>query len=357
MHSAIKVLVVDDSALIRQMLTRALSLDPSIEVVGIARDGVEAIQKTIELQPDVVTLDVTMPELGGIEAIPFILKRSSARIVMLSSLDDPDMTYQALSAGAVDFIVKPREGVATSLTQLTNLLLKKIKTANRIKPGEPQLSGDMPLVTEIDTFGGATQKTSAERLSIVAIAASTGGPPTLERLFSRLDSSLPAAYVIVQHLPSGFGDSFARRLSKASDIPVVQAAAGMFLEPGVAYLAPHGVHTQIEGHLRPRTSMADGPLLHGVRPSADPLFISLADSFAEQSIGIVLTGMGSDGAVGLLRMREAGSLTFAQDEASSVVFGMPHAAQVIGAAQRVLDPSHIAAELRVALGGGSHYER
>lgn len=350
MVSTIKVLVVDDSALIRQMLTRTLSLDPSIEIVGIARDGAEAVKKAAELQPDVITLDIRMPELNGLDAIPFILKRCSARIVMLTSVDDPDMIYQALSAGAVDFVVKPSAGVAISLSELTELLLKKIKTANRIVPAKSiRAAASQPMNGAVGTAAAARPRRG---LSVVGVAASTGGPPALETLFGGLDASLPAAYAIVQHLPAGFSASLAKRLSKASDIVVAEAADGAFLERGTAYVAPHGMHMRVEGHARPRLRLEEGPSLHGVCPSADPLFESLASTLGPQGVGVVLTGMGSDGAAGLLRLRQAGGATIAQDEASSIVWGMPRAAERLGAVERVLPLGRIAGELRLLLGRG-----
>ncbi|MHB1342712.1 MAG: protein-glutamate methylesterase/protein-glutamine glutaminase, partial [Coriobacteriia bacterium] len=336
MPSTIKVLIVDDSALIRQMLTRALSLDPRIEIVGTARTGVEAIEKAAEVDPDVITLDVEMPELTGIEALPHLLKASPARVVMLSSVDDPDTTYQALSLGAVDFIAKPKGGFATSLSDLAELLLKKIKTAYRITPdrrlsvAEDRRQGPQPMYGD----SGPPQAPAllhARPKRAVAFAASTGGPPALETVFSGLTAALPAAYLIVQHLPAGFTASLARRLSKVTDIRIVEGAQGLALESGTAYIAPHGTHMTVEGEAVARIGLQDGPSQHGVRPAADPLLESVARHFGDRAIGVVLTGMGSDGALGMKLIQERGGATIAQDEATSVVWGMPRAAAKIGA--------------------------
>ncbi|MDO9557285.1 MAG: chemotaxis response regulator protein-glutamate methylesterase [Coriobacteriia bacterium] len=354
MRSTIKVLIVDDSALIRQMLTRALSVDPGLEVVGTARDGIEAIEKAVELTPDVITLDIAMPELTGIEALPHLIKATPARIVMLSSLDDPDTTYQALAGGAVDFLVKPKTGVATSLAELSETLIKKIKMAYRISPESRFELGNVRQLAAEEVPGlKAEGPPVATRIGrVVAIASSTGGPPALEAVFSGLTASLPAAYVVVQHLPAGFTESLARRLSRVTDIHVEKGRSGMLLKPGSAYIAPYGTHMKVVGATAPRLQMEDGPPIHGVRPAADPLFTSVSDIFGSRSIGVVLTGMGSDGAQGLKRIFDGGGETIVQDEKSSTVWGMPRAAISIGATDRIVPLQHIAAEIRRTLREG-----
>lgn len=349
MRSTIKVLVVDDSALIRQMLTRALSVDPAIEVVGTARTGLEAIEKTHQLQPSVVTLDIEMPELSGLEALPHIVKSTPARVVMLSSLSDAETTYQALDQGAVDFMVKPASGFATSLASLSDELLKKIKIAHRVSP-------DMRLVSRRERVadGGrvvATARRGAPAAMAVAIAASTGGPPALETVFAGLSADLPAAYLVVQHLPAGFTSSLVRRLQRVTSVNVVEAEAGMQVDEGVAYLAPHGSHMRVGGMNLKRIALEDSPAVHGVRPAADPLLESVAGHYATKSVGVVLTGMGSDGARGLQMIREAGGDTIAQDEATSVVWGMPGASARSGAAARVVPLGGVATEIRRAVRG------
>lgn len=350
MRSPIKVLVVDDSALIRQMLTRALSVDPSIEIVGSAKTGLEAIEKASALQPDVVTLDIEMPELSGLEALPHIVKTTSARVVMLSSLGDAETTYQALDRGAVDFLVKPAAGVALSLGELSELLIKKIKTANRVSPEHRFASGAEKMDSERHPSSGlGPRRGPAER--VVAIAASTGGPPALEKVFSGLNADLPAAYLIVQHLPAGFTASLARRLSRVTDIAVTEAEDGMPVEEGVAYLAPHGTHTRVTGVSVRRLGLEEGPPMHGVRPAADPLLESVASVYGDRAVGVVLTGMGADGAAGLRLIREAGGETIAQDEETSVVWGMPGAATRSGAAAHVVPLGSVSAEIRRAVRG------
>ncbi len=353
MRATIKVLVVDDSALIRQLLTRALSVDPRIEIVGVAKTGVEAIEKARELEPDVITLDIEMPELSGLEALPYLKKHSRARVVMLSSLDDPDTTYQALAAGAVDFLAKPRSGVASSMTDLSEVLLKKIRTAYRVDP--LRLEHAAHAIAEVRRPAGkaasdmptaASVATGLE--SVVAIAASTGGPPALERVFEGLSASIPAAYLIVQHLPAGFSESLAKRLTAAGDIPVREALDGMPIEPGVGYLAPHGFHMCVAQVSPGRYAihLDDSPSVHGLRPAADPLFFSVAALFGSRAMGVVLTGMGADGAQGLCEIKERGGDTVVQNEETSVVWGMPGVAVKMGAANHVVPIGLVAAEIR-----------
>jgi len=355
MFSTIKVLVVDDSALIRQMLTRALSVDPRIDVVGTAKTGVEAIEKALSLAPDVITLDVEMPEMTGIEALPYLIRSTPARVVMLSSVDDPDTTYQALSLGAVDFIAKPKSGFATSLSELSELMLKKIRTAYRVNPDHRVVENVEQSPSGVPTPGRTAPvsrlpfSTARTFRRVVALAASTGGPPALEAVFSGLSVELPAAYVVVQHLPAGFTASLAKRLAKVTDISIVEGVQGMVLEGGTAYIAPHGTHMVVEGTRRPRLRLIEGPSIHGVKPAADPLLQSVAAVFGSSAVGVVLTGMGSDGAVGLRDIRAGGGETIVQDEQSSVVWGMPGAASKMGVVDRVVPLPRIAAEVRRAV--------
>lgn len=353
----IKVLVVDDSALIRQILTRALALDPRIEIVGTARNGVEAIEKAKELQPDVITLDIEMPMLTGIEALPFLIKETNARVIMLTSVDDPNTTYEALDAGAVDFIVKPRGGFASSISDLADVLIKQIKTAYRVAPDKRSdragrlLEGLVDKGVAAPIIRRSVPSTTVDK--VVAIAASTGGPPALERVFSGLSADLPAAYVVVQHLPEGFTKSLVDRLGRTTDIAVVEGTPNTPLRPGTAYIAPAGTgHMTVTRHGDVgRVRIDDGLPIHGVKPAADPLIESVARAYGAATIGVVLTGMGSDGADGLVAIKGSGGLTIVQDEASSVVWGMPGAAVKRGAAQQVLPLDQVAAAIRRGVEG------
>ena len=344
---AIRVLVVDDSALVRQMVTHVLTGASNIEVVGTARDGVEALTLARQLNPDVITLDIQMPRMNGLEVLPHLVRDTEARVVMLSSVSDPDTTYQALESGAVDFVAKPSEGLATGLEALGMDLVRAIRTANRVPPEKRRIAksapGQRPGVSAADG--------DPDRL--VAIAASTGGPLALEHVFAGLRPDPHSAFLVLQHLPPGFAASLAARLGRASGFPVVEAEDGMRVRTGHGYIAPHGKHMTIEGCPggRTRIALSDGAHIHGVRPSADPLFESVAETFGMRSTGVVLTGMGSDGAHGLLAIRKAGGRTIAQDEKSSVVWGMPGAAVRLNAAAIVAPLDRIAAEI-----GGSGKE-
>jgi two-component system chemotaxis response regulator CheB len=338
------------------MLTRALGQDPRIEVVGTARTGVEAVEKAVDLRPDVVTLDVEMPDLTGLEALRFLRSKSDARVVMLTSLDDSDTVYRALSSGAVDFISKPKKGVASSLPEFSEHVIKKIKTAYRADPAAVATAVETAgrVVGECRTTddGRPLAEPACELDTIVVIAASTGGPPALEAVLSQLSPTLPAAYLIVQHIPEGFHESLARRLARVTSVTVRQATGGEPVAPGVAYLAPHGSHMTVyrveEGALR--VGLEDGPPVHGLRPAADPLMTSVAAEYPSV-VGVVLSGMGSDGVAGLRAIRDAGGYTIVQDEATSVVWGMPGAAVRAGVVSEVVPLDAVGLEIRRLLEG------
>lgn len=363
MPPVIRVLIVDDSALIRQMLTRALSMDPRIDVVGIARNGVEAIERACELRPDVVTLDIEMPEMTGLEALPYLRKQCDARVLMLSSLDDPDTTYRALSLGVVDFIPKPSAGMATSINELTEVLLKKIRIANRIAPESIALQEPPPAASRPTPERPCPDEEPCAPAEIcVALAASTGGPPALEKVFSGLPRAKRVGYVVVQHLPNGFTASMARRLAAAGEVPVAEAVDGQVFRGGRGYIAPYGSHLVVEKNRDGEPVLrltADAPM-HGVRPAADPLLQSVADTFGDKAVGVVLSGMGSDAAHGALAIRRSGGHVVVQDERTSVVWGMPGAALRAGAADRTVSVGLVAAEIRRSLrsfeGGDALYD-
>ena len=348
--ATIRVLVVDDSALVRQILTHVLGDAARIEVVGVARNGVEAVAAVRALEPDVVTLDIQMPEMDGMEALRLIVRDSDARVVMLTSVDDPETTYKALESGATDFILKPREGLATSIDRLGVDLVRAIRAAYAAAP-EKRTRTTAPVnpsVPHEPSAGGDPER-------VVCIASSTGGPLALDRVFAGLQPDLSAAFLVVQHLPVGFAASLAARLAKVAGFPVSEAQDGMRVMAGQGYVAPYGTHMRIAGSpgKHTRIELAPGPAIHGLIPAGDPLLESAAETFGTKAVGVVLTGMGSDAAFGLLAIREAGGQTIAQDEATSVVWGMPGAAVKIGAAQTVAPIDRVAVEIRRALRSGA----
>lgn len=345
----IRVLVVDDSALVRQILTHVLSDASRIEVVGVARNGVEAVAAVKALEPDVVTLDIQMPEMDGLEALRLIVRDSDARVVMLTSVDDPETTYKALESGATEFILKPREGLASSIDRLGVELVRAVKAA--YAAGPEKRTRTTPPVAAVSA---PEPKTPSDPTRLVCVASSTGGPLALDRVFAGLQADASASFLVVQHLPVGFAASLAARLAKVAGFPVEEALGGARLVAGRGYVAPHGTHMRVAGSPgRPtHIELIKGPSIHGLIPAADPLFESAAETFGDKTVGVVLTGMGSDAAVGLLSIREAGGQTIAQDEQTSVVWGMPGAAVKIGAAQVVAPIDRVAVEIRRALRNG-----
>lgn len=359
MPGPIRVLVVDDSALVRRMLGQVLAEDRHFELVGFARDGAEALVRATELKPDVITLDQMMPCMTGLEVLPELGRLSAARVVMLSSVEDPDTAYAALDLGAVEFVSKPRGDDDAVFSAFGEILRAALETAYLVAPERRRAASQAARLARV----GAGERRQQGSLgqgharaarphapgAVVAFVASTGGPPALEAVFSGLSAADDSAYLVVQHLPDGFAASLARRLGSVTDVRCIEAIDGAMLEPGVAYVAPHGTHLLVGGVSRPVLRLGEGPPSHGLIPAGDPLFESLARTFGERAVGVVLTGMGVDGAAGLAALRRVGAHTIVQDEASSTVWGMPGAAVRAGAAASVLPLSEIAAEIRRVL--------
>jgi two-component system, chemotaxis family, protein-glutamate methylesterase/glutaminase len=319
------VLVVDDSPFVRQVVRDMVNASADFVVVGEASDGYEAIQQVHALSPDLVTLDVEMPVLDGLQTLGYLMSEAPRPIVMLSSLDareGGDVTLRALELGAVDFVRKPARHDSIDLPTLRVRLLSALRAAAqshcRRVPMLVRPSGAVPS-TKVD--GGAASR-------LVVIAASTGGPRALADIVPALGATPGVAVVIVQHMPTGFTDSLARRLDARSVMRVREAHDGEVVESCTVYVAPGGRHLVVRQDERgtPRLVVAVTPPVHGVRPAADPLFESVAVAYGSSVVGVVLTGMGSDGARGLAALRAAGGYAIVQDRESSVVYGMPQAA-------------------------------
>jgi two-component system chemotaxis response regulator CheB len=335
MSERVRVLVVDDSALMRKLIPQILHSDSSIEVVGTAMDGEFALKKIEELKPDVVTLDLEMPRLDGIETLRAIMRRFQLPVIVVSThtKEGAYSTFKALSHGAFDFVAKPHDAAAGHLQEIAAELTEKIKCASRaripkirelalpVKPAGPKLRAKNPQPPN----------------RIVAIGISTGGPVALQYVFSQLPADFAGSILVVQHMPEGFTEMFARRLDDLSAIDVQEARSGDLLLTGRALICPGNRHMTVRR--MPRGDMAvlsDGAPVNGHRPSADVLFHSVAREIGSSTIGVIMTGMGEDGAEGLGAIQAAGGLTVAQSEDSCVVSGMPRAAMARGFASRVV---------------------
>ena len=342
-----RVLIVDDSAVVRQMLTEILSRAPGIEVVGSAADPILAREKIKRLNPDVITLDVEMPRMDGLAFLENLMRLRPTPVVMISSLTErgADTTLQALALGAVDFISKPKLDVARGLEEYAEEIIGKVKAAAKAKvraldrPAAPRPGGNVVLPSAASTLKFRT----TDRL--IAIGASAGGTEALRVVLEGMPADAPAV-VMTQHLPAGFSTAFADRLNRHSAMAVREASEGEAILPGHAYLPPGGKHLQVvRDGARWRCKIDDGPPVNRHKPAVDVLFQSVARNAGANAIGAVLTGMGDDGARGLLEMLQAGASTLVQDEATSVVWGMPGTAFRLGAAQEVLPLDRIAERL------------
>jgi two-component system, chemotaxis family, protein-glutamate methylesterase/glutaminase len=349
MSERVRVLVVDDSALMRKLIPAILASDPSIEVVGTAMDGAFALKKIEELRPDVVTLDLEMPRMDGMETLRLIMQRAPIPVILFSthSKEGAYSTFKALALGAIDFVAKPKDAAAGHLDVIADQLIEKIKVAKRA--GRSKLAAPV--------FADATPQKKAARAPlppnrIIAIGISTGGPNALQFMLSQIPGDFPASLVVVQHMPEGFTEMFSRRLDECCAIDVQEAKSGDLLVAGRALICPGNRHMMVRR--MPRGDMAvlsDGPAVNGHRPSADVLFHSVAQEFGLTAVGVIMTGMGDDGAEGLGAIKAAGGMTIAQSEDSCIVSGMPHAAIQKGHVNKVVPLDGLGAYLISQYGG------
>ncbi len=349
----IRVLIIDDSASVRQALTAVLQEDPEIEVIGAASDPFAAARYIKDELPDVITLDVEMPRMDGITFLRKIMEQCPVPVVMCSSLTEEgsETLMHALEAGAVDVILKPRMGVADHLTESRMMIRETVKGAARARVRgrksvarpvrvEAKLTADAMLMPP--PAGRAMSRTTE---MVVCIGASTGGTEALREVLMALPANSPGI-VVVQHMPEQFTRAFAKRLDGLCEVSVKEAQDGDTVMRGHVLIAPGGRHTLLQRQgARYLVSVREGPLVSRHRPSVDVLFRSAASSAGSNAVGIIMTGMGDDGARGLLEMKQAGARTFAQDEATCVVFGMPKEAITRDAADKVVPLGAIAREL------------
>lgn len=329
----IRVLIVDDSAIVRKVLTELLSAEPDIEVAGLAPDPYIARDKILSLAPDVITLDIEMPRMDGLTFLDRLMKHHPLPVVVISSLGHSDAALEALRRGAVDVLAKP--GGPYSVGDLRHDLAARIRSAAATRRPRPSAIPKGPPEP-------APKSREASEVDIVAIGASTGGVTAIEQVLTALPPKFPAL-VIAQHIPPGFSAAFARRLDGVCRLHVKEAEDGDLLRSGLAVVAPGNFHLRVEKTARGYQARLDsGPRVCYQRPSVDVLFHSVAKSAGKRTAAAILTGMGNDGAEGMLAMRKQGAFTIAQDEASSVVYGMPREAVLLGAISEVLPLSRIA---------------
>jgi len=333
--SKIKVLCVDDSALIRDLLTEIINSQPDMEVVAVAADPLQARDLIKIHNPHVLTLDVEMPRMDGLDFLERLMRLRPMPVLMVSSLTQAgsEITLRALELGALDFIAKPQMGIRQGMLEYSELIADKIRAAQEAIAAQPKPGAPRPAVLKAPLI-------SSEKL--VIIGASTGGTEAIRAVLEPLPANSPAI-LIAQHMPGGFTKSFAERLNRLCSIVVKEAEDGERILPGHAYIAPGTAHLKlVRSGANYVARLDDGLPVNRHRPSVDVLFRSAAESAGRNAIGVLLTGMGRDGARGLLEMRQAGAFTFAQDEASCVVFGMPREGIALGGACEVVSLDHMA---------------
>jgi two-component system chemotaxis response regulator CheB len=344
----IKVLVVDDSAIVRKIFSEELAGEPDIEVVGTAPDPYVARDKIVQLKPDVVTLDIEMPRMDGLTFLGKLMKHYPLPVIIVSSLTakGSQMALEAVELGAVEVLAKP--GGAYSVGDMGIQLKEKIRAASRVKPlpsRKTLAAGPLPVARVSLALSQTTQK-------IIALGASTGGTEALKEILIQFPPNIPGI-VIVQHMPAQFTKAFAERLNGLCAITVKEAREGDSVLNGQALIAPGNFHMVLRrSGARYFVNVKDGPMVHHQRPAVDVLFNSVAQYAGANAVGVICTGMGADGAQGLLRMKEAGARTMAQDEASCVVFGMPKEAIKLGAADQVVPLGEISQRVVRAIDAG-----
>ncbi|NOX09546.1 MAG: chemotaxis response regulator protein-glutamate methylesterase [Gammaproteobacteria bacterium] len=330
----VRVLIVDDSALVREMLSRILNEAEDIEVVGTAPDPFIARDKIKRLNPDVLTLDVEMPKMDGITFLGNLMRLRPMPVVMISSLTEKgaSITLQAMELGAVDFVPKPKLDVSRGLEDYAELIIEKVRVASKARVRALSSRPKIQKALTADAILGKTNLGKHYRTTdqLIAVGASTGGTEAIREFMEVMPPNAPGI-VITQHIPEAFSASFAERVNNACAMTVQEAVNGQQILPGHAYIAPGSHHLMVvRNGARYECKLSDGPPVNRHRPSVDVMFRSMATNVGPNGIAVLLTGMGEDGAAGMEEMRESGAYTFAQDEQSSVVWGMPGAAVARG---------------------------
>ena len=334
----IKVLIVDDSLLIRKILTEILESDREIKVVGTAADGEEAIQKTALLKPDLITMDIEMPVMDGIEATKKIVEKYAIPILVITSPEvkkQRDVPFHAIKAGAIDIWEKPEIGTKKNFIENTSKLIREVKIVSSIRVIKRQRTG----IKRDEQPGVLINYNGGKDSDIIVIGSSTGGPKELFKILSTLPGDFTIPILIVQHIGKEFIEGLVRWLSQSCMLPVKVAGKGDKIIPGEVYFAPGGYHMEVDS--QKTIILSTGKPVNSCKPSIDILFKAVARQYGRRALGVLLTGMGVDGALGLLKMKEMGSKTIAQSKESSVVFGMPAKAIEYGAANEILSIEEI----------------
>ena len=342
----IKVLIVDDSASVRLFLEQVFSADPEIRIVGFAANGEEAVAAAARLAPDVITMDIYMPLMNGLDATRRIMETQPTPIIILSGNLDPEeviTSFRAMEAGALVALPKPRGAGHPDHGREVRSLVQTVKLMAEVKVVKrwPRHQKRLPTPHIPDVIG----EDATAQPQVVAIGASTGGPVVIQTILSQLKKNFPLPVLIVQHMAKGFVEGFAEWLTFSSPLPVHIAIQDEDILPGHVYIAPDGFHLLLQAG--GRIHLSDAPPDNGLRPSVAALFRSVAAVYGKRAVGVLLTGMGSDGAEELLQLKRKGAVTIAQDKASSVIFGMPGEAVKVGAATHLLAPNRIAATLEL----------
>lgn len=348
---SIRVMVADDSAFMRTALTRMIQSDAALDVVGTAQNGLDALEKIPALQPDVITLDIEMPQLNGLETLKRIMRDYPRPVIMISSLTQhgAETTFEALDAGAFDYIPKQLSYASLDIVKIRDDLVAKIKAAAGSRIPHPPCRAAVP-----EQVAAAPRVRVAPNIipAVVSIGTSTGGPKALQEILPKLPPDLPVGVLIVQHMPVGFTGPFARRLSNLCRIKVREASPDELVEPGVVYIAPAGSHMTVVRRSQAKVAIqiAKTPenTLH--TPSVDVMMLSVAEVYRALSMGVIMTGMGADGALGMKAISNEGGFTLGQDEATCTVYGMPRSCAQMGTLRRVVPLNKIPEQIMQVTG-------
>ncbi|HHL39730.1 MAG TPA: chemotaxis response regulator protein-glutamate methylesterase [Deltaproteobacteria bacterium] len=352
----IRVLTVDDSAFMRRVIRQMLESDPEIEVVGAARDGMEGVEMALDLKPDVITMDIEMPRMNGLDATSAIMEKSPRPIIMLSSLtsEGAKATFDALDRGAVDYISKNLVSSALDIMKVKDDLVAKIKAVSKVSPSiiRPRPAAEKRPARGVSSFEAAGRQAVhrrfvSQKIAMVAIGASTGGPRAIQEIIPRIPVDIHSAFLVAVHMPKAFTGAFAERLNGLGELTVKEAEDGEAIRSGHVYISPGGRQTRAvkKGAIDMRIVVNDEPESAIYRPSVDVMMTSVAETYPGRSLGVILTGMGHDGLEGMRAIKEKGGKTLVQDEKSCTVFGMPKAVIEADLADKTAELGKIAAEI------------